>query len=119
MNNEEIRLTTGQLEKLSEEVAAMVETKLLAKAAKWMLLNGIAHGGAVLAVVLAGASAYYNLDSRLSTQATADRAYELRVSKIEADQAVGRAELRAELYSLRTEIGDLNRYLRDGPQKGR
>jgi chromosome condensin MukBEF complex kleisin-like MukF subunit len=95
--------------RFAEEIADRVEQRLIAKFAKWVIINL----GVLVTSVAIGIAAYYNHESRISTLAQVDIVSEKQIAAMAIEHGAIRASLGIELREINARLDEINRYLRD------
>jgi len=95
--------------KLIEEIAERVEERLVAKAAKWLIINFLVIAGAVGV----GWKAYYQLDSAIANNTKNDELVFTRISDLIQDAGIDRLKCDNKLDNINGKIDEINRFLRD------
>ena len=106
-------MTQVEIAELARDVAQRVEDKLLAKAARWLVLNAV---GVIIAAA-AGIAAFYGLDARISSTNVRDDSQDARISAIANEAALTRSSIDFQLRSISDRINEINTFLRDQASK--
>ena len=108
-------MTQTEITELARDVAQRVEDKLLAKAARWLVLNAV---GVIIAAA-AGIAAFYGLDARIASTNVRDDSQDARISAIANEAALTRSSIDFQLRSISERINEINTFLRDQASKER
>jgi len=108
-------MTQVEIAELARDVAQRVEDKLLAKAARWLVLNAV---GVIIAAA-AGIAAFYGLDARIASNNVRDDSQDARLSSIANEAALTRSSIDFQLRSISERINEINTFLRDQASKDR
>lgn len=102
--------------RLIEEIAERVEEKLVAKFAKWVIANGIA----LLAVLVGGIAAYYDVKHETKTALQNDVVMDYRMNEQSIEARTSRESIDRKLDAMNTTLGnkidEIQRFLRDHNQ---
>jgi len=102
-------MTQTEIAELARDVAQRVEDKLLAKAARWLVINAIG----VIVAAAAGIAAFYGLDARISSNNVRDDSQDSRLASMSNEASLARASVDFQLRSISDRLDEINRFLRD------
>lgn len=108
-------MTAVEVAELARDVAQRVEDKLLAKAARWLVINAIG----VIVAAAAGIAAFYGLDARISSNNVRDDSQDSRLASMSNEASLARASVDFQLRSISDRLDEINRFLRDQAAKER
>jgi uncharacterized protein HemX len=95
--------------RFAEEIAERVEQRIIAKFAKWLIINL----GVLLGAIAVGISGYYAHDAKLTNLAQADTVFEKQLVTLATEHHTIRTSLTVELREINSRLDEINRYLRD------
>ena len=95
--------------RFANEIADIVEQRLIAKFAKWVAVNLIA----LVTTVAVGIGAYYNHEARLVNVAAHDAQIARQMDTMAVEHGAIRASLSIELREINSRLDEINRFLRD------
>jgi Mg2+ and Co2+ transporter CorA len=95
--------------RLVEEIATRVEEKLVAKFARWLLINSLVVLGLVASVI----GTYYSLDNRINETKRIDELQDRLLMNHQNDNQALRNDLLTEIRDLKRGQDEINRFLRD------
>lgn len=95
--------------KFVDELAQRVEERIVAKFARYLIVNAVA----VFGLICAGMVAFFSLHSKVDSNIARDDLQDRVITNIQADATMNRAALDASLREIASKIDEINRFLRD------
>jgi hypothetical protein len=95
----------------ANEIADIVEQRIWGRIAKWLFINL----GGLLTFMAVTIGAYFSLESRINNVVVVDALTARQIDSMSAEHTAIRGALSTELRDIKSEVSDINRYLRDRP----
>jgi hypothetical protein len=96
----------------ANEIADIVEQRIWSKIAKWLFINL----GGLLTFMAVAIGAYFSLEARINNITAVDTLTARQLDAMAVEHAAIRSGLSTELRDIKSEIAEINRYLRDNKQ---